>query len=328
MIKCRVRKLFRFDVSPNIMVKLSDKKIRWITKHVGKDVTTRQAADIYNVSIRRIQQLVKEYKETGRVPHLIKRRRPRTYLTEEQKEIIEKVWKEMKVGARLLYYELKRRGYNIPHNKIHSYLRETGKTIPNPNKQKKRKRCRYERKHSCSLIHGDWHRRTDDDPHAIIWVDDASRYILAGDEFDTATSEYSIQTFRKAQRIAREYNVDIKEVNTDRGTQFYSTKKNPSEFEKYVESQGIKFIPSRKRNPQTNGKLERLWYEYDKHRFSFESIHDFISWYNNRIHGALWLEIGERPKEAFWRKLPPESLLGLFLEMDVSDKDGKRDKIK
>ncbi|OYT59635.1 hypothetical protein B6U81_05735, partial [Thermoplasmatales archaeon ex4484_30] len=99
------------------------------------------------------------------------------------------------------------------------------------------------------MIHGDWHRRTDDDPHAIIWVDDASRYILAwvddasryilaGDEFDTATSEYSIQTFRKAQRIAREYNVDIKEVNTDRGTQFYSTKKNPSEFEKYVESQG------------------------------------------------------------------------------------------
>jgi len=33
------------------MVKLSNKKIRWITKHVGKDITTRQAADIYNVSI-------------------------------------------------------------------------------------------------------------------------------------------------------------------------------------------------------------------------------------------------------------------------------------
>lgn len=93
---------------------------------------------------------------------------------------------------------------------------------------------------------------------------------------------------RKAQKIAKKYNVELKEVNTDKGPQFYSTKKNPSEFEKYVESHGIKFIPSRKSNPQTNGKLERLWYEiYDKHRFSFESIHDFISWYNNRIYGAL-----------------------------------------
>ena len=186
------------------MVKLSDKKIRWIIRHVGKDMTTRQAADIYNISIRRVQQLVKEYKETGRVPHLIKKRRPTTHLAEE-----EKVWKEVRVDARLLYYELRRRGYKIPHNKIHSYLKQTGKTIPN--KQKKRKRCRYERKHSCSLIHGDWHRRTENDPHAIILIDDASRYILAGDEFDTAISKYSIQTFRKAQRTAREYNVDIKE---------------------------------------------------------------------------------------------------------------------
>ena len=315
--KCRVRKLFRRNVSPYIMVKLTDRAIRWIVKHVeNNDVNTKLAASIYGVSMRRVQQLVKEYRETGRVPQLTKRRRPKTYLTEEQKEIIDKVWNETRVGARLLYYELKRRGYNIPHNKIHAYLRKTGKTIPNPNKQKKRKRCRYERKHSCSLIHGDWHRRTENDPYAIIWIDDASRYILAGGEFDNATADYSIETLRKAQKTAMEYNAEIKEVNTDRGTQFYSTKKKPSKFEAYVMSQGIKFIPSRKNNPQTNGKLERLWYEYDKHRFSFENMDEFISWYNHRIHGALWLEIGERPEEAFWRKLPPESLLGLFLKMN------------
>ena len=38
------------------------------------------------------------------------------------------------------------------------------------------------------------------------------------------------------------YNAEIKEVNTDRGTQFYSTKKNPSTFGVYVKSQGMKFI--------------------------------------------------------------------------------------
>ncbi len=98
--------------------------------------------------------------------------------------------------------------------------------------------------------------------------------------------------------------------------QFYSSGNKPSRFERYLEEQGIKFVPSRKSNPQTNGKLERLWYEYEKHRFSFDSINEFIEWYNNRIHGALWLEIGERPEEAFIRKLPPENLLGLFMKMN------------
>jgi len=276
----------------------------------------KTAADIYGVTIRRVQQLVKEYREKNIIHKQKKNRRPKTYLTEEQKKIIDEVWNEMRVGARLLYYEIRRRGYKIPHNKIHSYLKETGRTIPNPKKQKKRKRCRYEREHSCSLIHGDWHRKSIEHPHAILWLDDASRFILAGGEFKEATAEYSIQTFTDAQKKAEKFNIEIKEVNTDRGVQFYSSGNKPSRFERYLEEQGIKFVPSRKSNPQTNGKLERLWYEYEKHRFSFDSINEFIEWYNNRIHGALWLEIGERPEEAFIRKIPPENLLGLFMKMN------------
>jgi len=299
------------------MVKLRDGEIKWIVKHVvNGSITTRQAAEIYGVTVRRIQQLVKEYREKNIIHKQKKNRRPKTYLTEEQKKIIDEVWNEMRVGARLLYYEIRRRGYKIPHNKIYSYLKETGRTIPNPKKQKKRKRCRYERKQSCSLIHGDWHRKSIEHPYAILWLDDASRFILAGGEFKEATTEYSIQTFTDAQRKAEEFNIGIKEVNTDRGVQFYSNGNKPSRFEKYLKEQGIKFIPSRKSNPQTNGKLERLWYEYDKHRFSFDSIDEFIEWYNNRIHGALWLEIGERPEEAFIRKLPPENLLGSFMKMN------------
>jgi len=77
-------------------------------------------------------------------------------------------------------------------------------------------------------------------------------------------------------------------------------------FQKYLKSQDIKHIPSRVHNPQTNGKIERFWYEYDKHRWRFDSLNEFINWYNNLIHGALWLEIGENPKNAFERKMPPK----------------------
>jgi transposase InsO family protein len=75
---------------------------------------------------------------------------------------------------------------------------------------------------------------------------------------------------------------------------------------------GIKYIPSRRNNPQTNGKLERWGREYKKHRDKFESAEAFVAWYNSRIHGALNLEIGETPQEAFIRKLRSESLFGLF----------------
>jgi len=111
--------------------------------------------------------------------------------------MIDMIWEETRLGARMLYHDLKSRGHTIPRHKIHSYLRKTGRTIPNPNKQKKRKRCRYERDHSFSLVHGDWHRTTEDHPHAIIWLDDASRYILAGGEFENATGENSIATIQE-----------------------------------------------------------------------------------------------------------------------------------
>ena len=64
------------------------------------------------------------------------------------------MWRETKVGARLLYYELRKRGYRIPLNKIHRYYRETGKSKAK-NERRRRKRCRYEMKHSCSLWDGD-----------------------------------------------------------------------------------------------------------------------------------------------------------------------------
>ena len=296
------------------MTKLTRKKIRWIIRHcaVLKDVSTAEAAETHHISQRRVQQILKEYRETGEVPVLKKERRPKTHLRDEEKRVIESVWKETRLGARLLYYELRKRGYSIPLNKIHRYYRETGKTVPNPKKQKKRKRCRYERKHSGSLIHGDWHRTTENHKHAIVWMDDASRKILAYGEFESATAEYSIETVTQAIKHAKNFNVRVKAVNTDRGPQFYANKGGVSSFQLFLEENGIEFIPSRKNNPQTNGKVERFWLEYDRHRWRFSTIDEFIEWYNHRIHGSLWLAIGETPEEAFVRKAPQESLLGLF----------------
>jgi putative transposase len=281
-----------------------------------KDDTAPLAAKRHDVSKRRIRQLTSQYRKTGEFPTLNPNRRPKgPPLTEDQKAVIDAFWEEKRLGATLLWKELKKAGFHIPHNKVNTYLKDTGKTIPNPKKQKKRKRCRYERNHSFSLVHGDWHRTTENHPHAIIWLDDASRYAIGGGEFSNATAEHSISTFQQAQDIVdNEYCTKIREVNTDRGVQFYSNHPNSvSKFEQYLIDQMIVFVPSGKQNPQTNGKLERLWLEYDRHRWRFDTIYQFLDWYNDRIHGALWSEIGETPGEAVVRKLQPEAILGLFL---------------
>lgn len=299
------------------MTKLTDKKIRFICRHSEdkSDWTNKELARQYGITERRVQQLVREYRESGEFPKLTPSRRPKSPPpTEEEEEIIKAAWEEKRVGARLLYYEIRRRGYKIPHHKINKYLLKRRWTTPNPRKQRKRKRCRYERDHSFSLIHGDWHRTTENHPYVIVWLDDASRLALTGAEFPEANMEHSIKAFQAAEREARKYNTRIREANTDRGSEFHSNHPNSlSKFQKHLIHVGTKHIPSRRGNPQTNGKLERFWYEYDKHRWRFDTLKLFLQWYNERLHGSLWLDIGETPSEAVYRKLQPESLLGLLM---------------
>jgi len=181
------------------MVKLTDKKIKWAVKQIiNKGESTAMVAEIYGVSARRIQQLVESYKETGEYPVLDRKRRPSTPLSDEEKRIIERGYNESFLGARLLRYHI-RKHYkrNISHNKIHQYLLAVGLARPNPRKQKKRKRCRYERKHSLSLVHADW--LDYDGVQVIAFEDDASRKILSLGEFVDATTNNAIAVFKRAE---------------------------------------------------------------------------------------------------------------------------------
>ena len=243
------------------MAKLNDAQVRFICDHVvhRKDWSVSRIAIQYGITPRRVRQLVSAYRRTGTHPVLKKSgRKASPPLTQEQRKTIDSVWEETRLGARLLYKELRRRGFHIQHHKLNRYLLETGRTVPNPRKQKKRSRCRYEREHSFSLVHGDWHRTTENHPHAIVWMDDASRMILSAGEFGEATAEHSIGTFAEAMGRAAAHNATIREVNTDRGTQFFSNHPvSVSEFQLFLLGEGIRHIPSRRNNPQTNGTYER-----------------------------------------------------------------------
>ena len=102
------------------MVKMTNRRIRlgidWVLK---KGESIDEVANTFKVSQRRIQQLVKQFKETGEYPVLNPKRRPKTYLSEEQKNLIKQAYIESYFGARLLRYHIKKRyKQNIPQNKL------------------------------------------------------------------------------------------------------------------------------------------------------------------------------------------------------------------
>lgn len=302
------------------MVKLKEGKIAWALKQ--EDKKNKDLALLCNIGIRRFQQLKAQYKRTGIIPVLKWNRRQKTMLTKEQLDLIHCAIKESNLTATValrLHIE-KHHGQRIPYGKLHQYLRQRAITKPDPKKQKQRKYCRYQRDHSFSLGHMDFHEsRTIPGKQVIVWEDDASRYILAGGEFDHATTEVAKHVTLQAKKNAWEhYCAILRELNTDKGAQFYANKttlaqqRGIAQFETFLQQEGIKHIPSRRNHPQTNGKQERWFRTYEENRKKFSTFKQFIEWYNNRIHLGLNRKQGITPNEALFHKMPPESLIGLF----------------
>ncbi|MEK6822663.1 MAG: integrase core domain-containing protein, partial [Nanoarchaeota archaeon] len=91
--------------------------------------------------------------------------------------------------------------------------------------------------------------------------------------------------------------------NSDRGSKFIPSKFDKkgnanSVYQDVLKEQGIIFVPSRARHPQTNGKIEKFHDILDKEFDDrFETIDDFIQWYNNeRLSEAVDYKT---PKEAY-----------------------------
>lgn len=304
------------------MVSRKERKLDWAFKQKEKGVKNKELAYISGIGIRWFQRLYAEYKMTGKIPQLNWNRRPKTFLKEEDEKMIDKALEESKMAGAvyLRLYIKKYYGKNIPHNKIHQYLLRKGIAQEDEKKKKQRVYKLYERDHSFSLVHLDWH---DSDcipgKHVCAIIDDASRNILCGEEFDNEYEEYAIELMKQAVNIAyRSYSSVIRECNTDKGSPFYNNTKdkdgerNRNEFELFLEKSQIQHIPSRRKHPQTNGKEERWFRTYEENRMKFKTFKEFVKWYNDRINLGLSRKEGITPNEAVMFKLQPDAILGLF----------------
>ena len=99
-IFCLFPKLF--PTSTNPCVKLDEKAIKWIIREKKKGTPTRIIAEIEGISTRRVNQIYKQYVETGEIPRLKKPGRPKKELSEEEIKAIEEVYMEYRCNAIVL----------------------------------------------------------------------------------------------------------------------------------------------------------------------------------------------------------------------------------
>jgi transposase len=291
-------------------VSLDDEKVRQIIIMIEKwRHPVDKVAEYFNITKARIYQLLKEYRETGKYPTIKKRGRKPRKITKRLRQEIVSFKQNMNIGSvAIAKYIRIIRGIPIGNGIVHRILLEEHMTEKDPSKSiSKKPWVRYEREHSLSAVHMDWHLSKYNGTWVCVVLDDASRMILASGEFEAATAENSIklleEAYQKYQHIA-----PIREVITDHGSQFYANKRDSDgnaahSFEEFCKMRGIKHILARYNHPQSNGKVERWFQEYKRKRKDYETFEDFIRWYNEiRPHRSLDWDRLETPKRAFYRK--------------------------
>ena len=286
-------------------MKLNESKIRFIIKKMDSGMSCREVGYSLGISHERARQIYLYFKNTGQLPNLKPHGRPREPLTENQISLIIESYMKHKVCASTLRKIIKlEKQISINHNKIHQVLLENQMAKIEPNKSKQRKPwVRYERDHSLTAVHMDWMYDEKRGKQIVAVIDDASRMILAYGEFDHATVENTILVLKEALKYGK-----IKEVITDRGSQFTANKTNKkgqhkSKFAEFCKANNIKQILCRVKHPQSNGKIERWFGLYRQKRKMFGTLQEFVYWYNHvKPHLSLNFEELETPAQAFRRK--------------------------
>jgi len=271
----------------------------------NKGWTTYQARKIAGVSIRRVNQVFGTYLKTGNLPEIGKMMgRPQRQITAHEAYIVKESYQKYRVSASTLE-KLIERDFNIhlPHRYIHTILLNLGFAKTKSKKDKRKKDwIRYQRRHSLTAVHIDWYY----DPVKELWVfavlDDASRYLLALLEVESATTDASIEGMKMALKYGK-----IKQCISDHGTQFIKQEEMKSGFADFLREEGIRQILCRIKHPQSNGKVEKFFDLYKNHRHAFNSNEELMKWYNDvRPHRSLRFDELETPQQAFMRKMKAE----------------------
>ena len=285
----------------NLMRKLNQKKIKHIVKEGDKrEMGFWTLARIHKISERHARRVHKKYKGVTEPKLLSCGRKPKP-ITDEERAVVIRAYKETRTGATMIEQYLDEKGIHINHNRIHRILLEEKLAKEEVKKKRLRAYRSYQRKHSLSLVHADWFefRRW----KIMLVEDDASRFILGYGKFKQATSENTIKVFEKSLKWGKP-----KQFHSDHGRQFICNDKEgkksaEGQLTKLLKKYEIKQIFARVKRPQANGKVERLISTIKRLWKELGSLEKAVEHYNyKRPHRSLTNGKLRTPYQAFLEK--------------------------
>src|SRR3989344_2244221 len=141
-------------------MKLTQAKLTDTLGKLADGKTVYQARKVAGVSVRRVYQVKEAFDKTGKIPEIGEETgRPRRPFEEWEIVLVKEAFKKYRVSADTLERCINRDGKrHIGHNRIHQILVYLGYAKKkNVRDIRKKKWIRYERRHSLTAVHIDWH---------------------------------------------------------------------------------------------------------------------------------------------------------------------------
>ncbi len=179
-IKLTVKDYFVLHRSRKKMTKrLTAKAIRYAMGQIKKGTSSSAVAVQIGVTPRHVRRLWAEFCATGS-PHIPRMPgRLATWPSSDEVQLVLDEHRREDVGVLRTAMNL-RKDYDVSYAKVYQVMKENGLVVLSTAKSRRRKWIRYERKHSNSMWHTDWHVMKDPrfrGLNLITYLDDASRCV-------------------------------------------------------------------------------------------------------------------------------------------------------
>jgi len=266
------------------------KRRRWIVHKKLQGWKEKDIAKHLGISTRTIRRWWKAYRRYGWKGLAPMSRRPHTIHRKDQNAVKQAIVLREKYGwgpGKIAAY-LRRMDINIGHSTVYRHLREAGMNNPLDKPRKTWGKKRFERSRSNCLWQGDF-KLAEDDNWMLTYLDDHSRFVLGSEKFYDPTSENVLWLLEECIS----YYGKPKQILTDRGTQFYPSRKKTkgetlSRFTRHCQKLGIKHIVASKRRPTTIGKVEAFHKAYVFEAWRFDALSRFVYYWNyERPHQGI-----------------------------------------
>ncbi|EQB67189.1 MAG: hypothetical protein AMDU2_EPLC00005G0025 [Thermoplasmatales archaeon E-plasma] len=248
------------------MLRAEDRQ--FIKESVSKGYKVRDIAKIFNVTPRRIQQILKDDSESSDE----KKNDDMDHETEKQ---IMTLWSSYKIGSRTMYYYLRSQGFRVSYYQIYNFMRNNN-MIRSRDKQN---RELMEMK-PFESIYLDYYQPEISKPYAVVLTDWATRKIIAMVEGHRITKELLASCLSSLKEIAM--NTDLGDSKLSLRSGILSIVYSTTDLPKYMQSLGIGKVIIDKGGNRIHLSLSKLWQIYEKYRDDFPSAEEFVNWYNNR----------------------------------------------